>query len=241
MNLNENRVLDIAYAAEGDKYKVARKWGHIQIVTRKWFQQSIARKGDVWRFCILCILVLFSILVLYKLTDSFNTDVTLLCAVCLNEESYPVLGSIPLNRGVRDLGRHNGQEKFAGCPVSLSLSAAAPADSYASYAQSRDSDIEASASQTVSFTSLKPSTDVKEPSEAPTTEPQEQNIDGSTARDSESEDNDLYLSDCRIFLVGFEASEMRRLVKLVCRGGGSRYMMLNERMTHIVVGTPSER
>jgi topoisomerase (DNA) II binding protein 1 len=50
----------IADAAEGDKYKVARKWGHIQIVTRKWFQQSIDKKGDVGCFCILYILLLIS-------------------------------------------------------------------------------------------------------------------------------------------------------------------------------------
>ncbi|XP_010428809.1 PREDICTED: DNA topoisomerase 2-binding protein 1-like isoform X2 [Camelina sativa] len=191
----------IADAAEGDKYKVARKWGHIQIVTRKWFQQSIDRK------------------------------------VCLSEESYPVLSSIPLARGLRDKGiHHNVQEKFP-LPTAVSVSVA---DSYASCAQSRDSDIEASASQNIFSTSMNPSTDVKEPSEGPHTRPQEQDIDGCTARDSESEDNDLYLSDCRIFLLGFEASEMRRLFKLVCRGGGTRYMLLNESMTHIVVGTPSE-
>ncbi|CAN8234236.1 unnamed protein product [Cochlearia groenlandica] len=185
----------------GDKYKVARKWGHIQIVTRKWFKQSIARK------------------------------------VCLSEESYPVLGSIPLSRGVRDFGNHDGREKFPECSISLLPPAVVAADSCASCALSRDSDIEASASQNISYTSMN---NVKEPSHGPTTDPQEQNFDGCTARDSESEDNDLYMSDCRIFLLGFEASEMRRLVKLVLRGGGSRYMMLNERMTHIVVGTPSE-
>lgn len=133
------------------------------------------------------------------------------------------------------MGIHNGQEKL---PLGAAASAA---DSYASCAQSRDSDIEASASQNVFSTSMNPSTDVEEPSGGPTTRTQEQNIDGCTARDSESEDNDLYLSDCRIFLLGFEASEMRKHVKLVRRGGGSRYMLLNERMTHIVVGTPSER
>lgn len=194
----------IADAAEGDKYKVARKWGHIQIVTRKWFEQSIARK------------------------------------VCLNEELYPVLGSISSSRGVRGLGNHDNQEKFPECPVSLSHSTAVAEDSYASYAQSRESDIEPCASQNRLSTSMNPSSHVKEPSKDPTTEPQEQNIDGCTARDSVTEDNDLYLSDCKIFLLGFEASEMRRLVKLVRRGGGSRYMMLSERMTHIVVGTPSE-
>lgn len=141
---------------------------------------------------------------------------------------------------MRENASHDDQEKFRECKISLSHSAAAT-DSYASYAQSRDQDIEASASQNLLSTSINRSTHAKEPSKGPTTEPQELNFDGFTARDSESEDNDLYLSDCRIFLLGFEASELRRLVKLVRRGGGSRYMMLGERMTHIVVGTPSER
>lgn len=66
------------------------------------------------------------------------------------------------------------------------------------------------------------------------------NFDGCVADDSQKDDNDLYLSDCRISLVGFEASEMRKLVSMIRRGGGSRYMSLNEKLTHIVVGTPSE-
>lgn len=142
---------------------------------------------------------------------------------------------------MRDLRNHDNQEKFPECPVSLSHSTAVAEDSYASYAQSRESDIEPCASQNLLSKSMNPSSHVKEPSKDPTTEPQEQNISGCTAMDLESEDNDLYLSDCKIFLLGFEASEMRRLVKLVRRGGGSRYMILSERMTHIVVGTPSER
>lgn len=67
------------------------------------------------------------------------------------------------------------------------------------------------------------------------------NIDACVAEDSQLEDNDLYLLNCKIHLIGFDASEMRRLVNMVRRGGGSRYMSLNEQLTHIVVGTPSER
>ena len=66
------------------------------------------------------------------------------------------------------------------------------------------------------------------------------NFDGCVADDSQSEDSDLYLSECRILLVGFEASEMRRLVNMIRRGGGSRYVLFNDKLTHIVVGTPSE-
>lgn len=35
----------ISDAPEGDKYKVARRWGHIQIVTQTWFDQSISKRG----------------------------------------------------------------------------------------------------------------------------------------------------------------------------------------------------
>ncbi|KAK6121566.1 hypothetical protein DH2020_044686 [Rehmannia glutinosa] len=60
------------------------------------------------------------------------------------------------------------------------------------------------------------------------------------ADDSQCEDDDLYLSECRILLVGFEASELRKLVDMVRQGGGSRYMSFNQKLTHVVVGNPSE-
>lgn len=60
------------------------------------------------------------------------------------------------------------------------------------------------------------------------------------ADDSQCEDDDLYLSECRILLVGFEASEMRKLVDMIRQGGGSRYMSIREKLTHVVVGNPSE-
>lgn len=31
---------------EGDKFKVAKRWGHIHIINRKWFDQSMARRGN---------------------------------------------------------------------------------------------------------------------------------------------------------------------------------------------------
>lgn len=61
------------------------------------------------------------------------------------------------------------------------------------------------------------------------------------ADDTQSEDDDLYLSECRILLVGFEASDLRKLVNMVRRGGGSRYMSVREKLTHVVVGNPSEK
>ncbi|KAJ6821041.1 putative DNA topoisomerase 2-binding protein 1-A isoform X1 [Iris pallida] len=44
-NLTKNYTLDMPYAAVGDKYLVARRWGNIHIVTRKWIDQSIAKGG----------------------------------------------------------------------------------------------------------------------------------------------------------------------------------------------------
>uniref|UniRef100_F6H0I2 BRCT domain-containing protein n=1 Tax=Vitis vinifera TaxID=29760 RepID=F6H0I2_VITVI len=164
-------ITDIS-SPEGDKYKVARRWGHIHIVTRKWFDQSIARKA------------------------------------CVNEESYTVQGGTAssINSVRTHLTASQSQDKSNVNFQSASSSLAA------------DSNLQAPAMQ----------------------DKDENKLDGLVADDSQTEDSDLYLSDCRILLVGFEASEMRKLVNMVRRGGGSRYMSFNEKLTHIVVGTPSE-
>lgn len=51
----------------------------------------------------------------------------------------------------------------------------------------------------------------------------------------------LHFTGCRIFLLGFDASEMRRLVNLVRDGGGTRHMEMNETITHVILGSPPER
>ncbi|XP_050255317.1 uncharacterized protein LOC126701251 [Quercus robur] len=198
----------ICDAAEGDKYKVARRWGHIYIVTRKWFYQSIARRA------------------------------------CLNEDSYPVQGgSVSSNKNVRNrLTLQHSLDKGIGNSQSVPStsedlnSQAAPSIGFA------DSDVEATLSQNVSSAFSDPPVFVKEGDfEKPTMQRKnETSLDGFVANDSQSEDGDLYLSECRILLVGFEVSEMRKLVSMVRRGGGSRYMSFNDKLTHIVVGSPSE-
>ncbi|KAA8546448.1 hypothetical protein F0562_002813 [Nyssa sinensis] len=108
-------------------------------------------------------------------------------------------------------------------------------------AGSADPDLEATLSQNMSSTFSDAPVFVKEENGAPAMQPKrETNFDGCVANDSQTEDNDLYLSECRILLVGFDASEIRKLVNMVRRGGGSRYMSFNEKLTHVVVGTPSE-
>ncbi|PQM37677.1 hypothetical protein Pyn_12723 [Prunus yedoensis var. nudiflora] len=194
---------------EGDKYKVAQRWGHIRIVTRKWFDQSISRRA------------------------------------CLNEDSYPVQGgSISSNKSVRGcFTLQNSQRSSSGNLQSVPPSVVADSNlTAAPCSGTMDSDLEATVSQNITTTfSHAPHVMKNEDSKAPPLESKsEAYLDGCVADDSQSEDNDLYLSECRISLVGFKASEMRRLVNMIRRGGGSRYMSFNDKLTHIVVGTPSE-
>ncbi|XP_031393940.1 DNA topoisomerase 2-binding protein 1 isoform X2 [Punica granatum] len=201
----------IAEAPEGDKYKVARRWGHINIVTKKWFGQSIARKA------------------------------------CLNEESYPVQGGSTVSSRAmsgcssrqpsQDKGLRNSQSAFSLVVGDSNLSSAAAADKV-------DPDLEATLSQNMSTMFSNPQVFAREEDrKIPTVQPSnETHHDSCVAKDSETEDdeNDLYLSECRLGFVGFEASELRRLINMVRKGGGSRYALLNERLTHIIVGSPSE-
>ncbi|XP_024162832.1 DNA topoisomerase 2-binding protein 1 isoform X1 [Rosa chinensis] len=199
----------ICDAPEGDKYKVARMWGHIYIVTRKWFDQSIARRA------------------------------------CLSEESFPVQGgSLSSKKIVKGcFASQNSQSNCSGKLQAVPPSVVADSNfTAATCGGIVDSDLEATVSQTMLPTfSCAPLSckegDIKVP---PLESKCEVTLEDCVADDSQSEDNDLYLSECKISLVGFEASEMRRLVNIIRRGGGSRYMSFNDRLTHIVVGTPSE-
>ncbi|XP_044480329.1 DNA topoisomerase 2-binding protein 1-A-like isoform X1 [Mangifera indica] len=198
----------ICDAPEGDKYKVAQRWGHIHIVNRKWFDQSVARRA------------------------------------CLNEESYTVQGgSISSNKSVRScLTVQCKEDKGIGNSLP-SLSSMASDSNVFSVPSTRfeDQDIEATLSQHTSSIFVDASVSKEVDSDAPTVQTKtESNPNNCVADDSQSEDNDLYLSKCRISLVGFEASEMRKLVNMVRRGGGSRYVSCNSRLTHIIVGTLSE-
>ncbi|XP_059630648.1 uncharacterized protein LOC132273665 isoform X2 [Cornus florida] len=195
-------------APEGDKYKVAKRWGHIHIVSRKWFDQSVARRA------------------------------------CLNEESYPPQGGSGSLINTRKIlsTTQNSQDKSIGNLQRAPSSVAADSNLQdVLCAGSADPDLEATLSQNKSSTFSDAPIFTKEDSGAPAMQPKnDTNFDGCVANDSQTEDNDLYLSECRILLVGFDASEMRKLVNMVRRGGGSRHMSLNDKLTHIVVGTPSE-
>ncbi|CAI9266608.1 unnamed protein product [Lactuca saligna] len=196
------------YSAEltkkSDKYKVAKRWGHIRIVTRTWFDQSVARRA------------------------------------CLNEDSYPVQRSpgTSMNSQRTSLKMQHSQEKVIrnsqGAPISITHQEIS-CDGMA------DADLEATLSQNMASTCSDIPGIISEEKTTPTIQPKTcMDIDGCVAEDSQSEGNDLYFLNCKIHLVGFDAPEMRRLVNMVRRGSGSRYMSLNDQLTHIVVGTPSE-
>ncbi|XP_019456415.1 PREDICTED: DNA topoisomerase 2-binding protein 1-A isoform X2 [Lupinus angustifolius] len=197
----------ISDAPEGDKYKVAKRWGHIHIVTSKWFDQSIVRRA------------------------------------CLNEESYPVQnGSLSSHKVTRDSTVQHSQEKEISKLQSVASAAAADSNvTVISRTDCVDRDLEVTQSECMSPLSNFPVFVKEADAEVPPVKSSnELDFDGVVANDSESDDNDLYLSECRILLVGFETSEMRKLVNMVRKGGGSRSMSFNDKLTHIVIGCPSE-
>ncbi|KAI3671695.1 hypothetical protein L1987_87435 [Smallanthus sonchifolius] len=175
-----------------DKYKVAKRWGHIHIVSRTWFNQSVARRA------------------------------------CLNEESYPVLKSPVTSLNSQRTSSKLTRNSECGPHQDISCDGMVDADLETTLSQNMAS---------ISELSVLVSDDNTPPCIQHKTS---FNIDACVAEDSQSEENDLYLLNCKIHLVGFDASEMRRWVNMVRRGGGSRYMSLNEQLTHIVVGIPSE-
>lgn len=199
----------ICDAPEGDKYMVARMWGRIHVVTRKWFYESIARRARLY------------------------------------EESFPVQGgSRSSKKNVKGcFASQNSQSNCSGNLQGVPPSVVADSNFTATTCGGIvDSDLEATVSQSMLPTfSCSPLFCKEGESNVPPLESKcEVTLEDCVADDSQSEDNDLYLSECRISFVGFEASEMRRLVNIVRRGGGSRYMSFSDRLTHIVVGTPSE-
>ncbi|XP_061372178.1 uncharacterized protein LOC133314681 isoform X2 [Gastrolobium bilobum] len=196
----------ISNAPEGAKHKVAKCWGHIHVVSTKWFDQSIARRA------------------------------------CLNEESYPVQnGSVSSHKVTRDLNVQHSQEKDIGKLQSEASSGATDLNMPVfSNAEFMDIDLEATQPEHISSSNAPLFAKEADAEAPPVQTSNELNFDGAVANDSETDDNDLYLSECRISLVGFEASEMRKLVSMVRKGGGSRYVSLNDRLTHIIIGNPTE-
>ncbi|XP_017241965.2 uncharacterized protein LOC108214466 [Daucus carota subsp. sativus] len=205
--LNKKCTHLVCDAPEGDKFKVAKKWGHVHIVTRKWFDQSVSRRA------------------------------------CLNEEAYAVQAISSTSTAKASLKVQHSQGKLGKHSI-CSLSSL---DTDANFRTATHdglvgSDVEATLSENMSskFPDDAVSNKTEDTSATAMLPDGDTNFDGCVADDSQTDDNDLYLSNCRISLVGFEASQTRKLVTMIRRGGGSRHISLNENLTHIVVGNPSE-
>ncbi|GFP96294.1 DNA topoisomerase 2-binding protein 1 [Phtheirospermum japonicum] len=189
----------------GDKYKVAKRWGHIYIVYRKWFHQSVARRA------------------------------------CLSEESYHVQGTFASSVSSLKTSEQHSRGKVIRNSQYSSSSMATASDSETNFSvQDMETELETPLPNThPTFVGVPPL-----PKEGEDPPDDENKHDSDFARciadDSQCEDDDLYLSECRVLLVGFDASELRKLVDMVRQGGGSRYMSFNQKLTHVVVGNPSE-
>uniref|UniRef100_A0A804JKA6 BRCT domain-containing protein n=1 Tax=Musa acuminata subsp. malaccensis TaxID=214687 RepID=A0A804JKA6_MUSAM len=182
----------VSDAPEGDKYVVARRWGHIHIVTRRWVDQSVAVKA------------------------------------CLDEGLHPVQVNSFSCSDARSFQKeqrcheHSNATSQTVSPLMVE-------------------DLEATSSQNIS-SSFSDATKLKNEGmdSAAVQLKDEKMLNSHVAEDSESDDNDLYLSNCRILLVGFEEVKLNRLVTMIRNGGGTRHMILNEKLTHIIIGEPSE-
>lgn len=182
----------VANEPGGDKYLVAKKWGSIHIVDRRWIDQSVARRACVDENAyVIC----------QRSSNNYNGIKS-----SLQEQRNPVKSSASFQ-----------SVPAASVDDSVSTSQYAPASSYASK---------------ICSTEIAGSPCVQETNGM--------QVDSHVAEDSEAEDDDLYLSNCRISLVGFDEKELSRLVMMIRDGGGSRHVMLSERLTHIILGAPSE-
>lgn len=177
-------------------------------------------------------------------TISSYPGLFLTAPVCLDEEVYSVQsGTISSASALRNkLTAKSCQDKST--TKSQSVLSSAATDSSLQAVRSvgtTESDMDIAYSQNFSSACQNVSAFAKEEeARQPDLPDKDKELEGCIADDSEADDDDLYLSDCRICLVGFNASDVRKLVGIVRQGGGSRYMSCSERLTHIVVGEPSD-
>lgn len=208
---------------------VAKRWGHIHIVTRRWVHQSIARKGNTITCCYLD----------FKLTQLrickslfpavfliiFDSSYFVIHVACLDEGFYPVVEAPVSSNNVKTSQKELGNQLQTSEPI--------PPTEFG--------DLETTLSQNMSATLSDATKTNSENTDVPVIQKKvEEKIDRSVAEDSETEDNDLYLSNCRILLLGLDEKQLSKSVTMIRRGGGSRHMLLSEKLTHIIIGNPSE-
>ncbi|CAO2152844.1 unnamed protein product [Urochloa humidicola] len=149
---------------------------------------------------------------------------------CLDENSYLVCQSSSASSGLKTSLKEQHNPEISSASASFQPIPAASVDDSVSTSQYVPASF-GDASK-ISNTDIVGAPDVQEAIEM--------QVDSHVAEDSDSENDDLYLSNCRISLVGFEEKEMLRLLMMIRNGGGSRHILLNEKLTHIILGAPSE-
>ncbi|KAL0413648.1 UNVERIFIED_CONTAM: hypothetical protein Sradi_1566500 [Sesamum radiatum] len=144
-------------------------------------------------------------------------------AACLSEESYPVQVSTISSLSTLKTMEQHSQGKGIRNSQHTSSSMATASDSETNFsAQDMGPDIEQPLPNIYPAYFEAPSLPKRDNDPPADMQKDDPNFARCVADDSQSEDDDLYLSECRILLVGFEASELRKLVDMVRRGGGSR-------------------
>ncbi|KAL6513428.1 hypothetical protein OROGR_020914 [Orobanche gracilis] len=169
-----------------------------------------------------------------------HTFAAMMVKACLSEESYPVQGTFASSLGsLKTMEQHSQVTVVRNSQYTSSMATTSESDAIFS-AQDMEPDHE------IPLPDICPSVfevpQVPKEDEDPPADERKHDSDFSrcVADDSQCEGDDLYLSECRILLVGFKPSELRMLVEMVRQGGGSRYMSFNQKLTHIIVGNPSE-
>ncbi|CAM0151749.1 unnamed protein product [Urochloa decumbens] len=149
---------------------------------------------------------------------------------CLDENSYPVCQSSSASSGLKTSLKEQYNPEISTASASFQPVPAASVDDSVSTSQFVPASF-GDASK-ISNTDIVGAPGVQEANEM--------QVDSHVAEDSDVENDDLYLSNCRISLVGFEEKESLRLLMMIRKGGGSRHILLNEKLTHIILGAPSE-
>lgn len=149
---------------------------------------------------------------------------------CLDENSYHVCQSSSASSGLKISPKEQHNPEISSASASFQHVPAMSVDDSASVSQYVPASF-CDASK-ISNTDIVGAPGVQEANEM--------QVDSHVAEDSEAENDDLYLSNCRISLVGFEEKECLRLLMMIRNGGGSRHILLNEKLTHIILGAPSE-
>ncbi|MCO5604802.1 hypothetical protein L7F22_058974 [Adiantum nelumboides] len=177
----------IANTPQGDKFRVARRWGTVKIINRHWFGQCLAAK------------------------------------VCLDEDLFPV---------------NAGKEKavtvsqVSGPPTYVSPVENTKKETFISSAMSV-------ISNTVSCDqAVESNNGLGRPESSFHNE--EQSLPLNRSGNSGHNDDNMYLSNCRIYFSGFLVPDLRKYVTMVRDGGGTRFMEFNDRVTHVIFGDVRE-